>query len=213
MEAPLHEGGNTQGTASCPQNLEPWMRRRADFCSQPALALHQPHCPSPSPLTHWGGCERRAARLEPFFLLPESGAGCSPLSPRPGGDHLVSGLDKPREGLCSVIRNFPARARFLCIMARGAWGAGGGGQEASEIQIPPNLLAFACLHQFHFAKADLNSDPSGREEGAGSLGEKAGTQGVESPVSCWWHCPSAAGTGRGGEALELSSQGRDLTPG
>lgn len=84
----------------------------------------------------------------------------------------MPGLDKPHEGLCSVIRNFSARARFLCIMARRVWGAGGGGQEASEIQIPPNLLAFACLHQFHFAKADLNSDPSGREEGAGSLGEK-----------------------------------------
>lgn len=91
------------------------------------------------------------------------------------------------------------------------WGAGGGGQEASEIQISPNLLAFACLHQFHFAKADLNSDPSGREEGAGSLGEKAKMWGVELPLPCWWHYPWAAVRGRGGEALEHSSESNDLT--
>lgn len=92
-------------------------------------------------------------------------------------------------------------------------GVGGGGQEASEIQIPPNLLAFACSHQFHFAKADLSSDPSGREEGAGSFGkEKAKTRGADLPLSCWWHCPWAAVKGRGGEALRHSSEGRDLTP-
>lgn len=68
-----------------------------------------------------------------------------------------------------MIRNFSARARFLCIIACGVWGAGGGGQEAGEIQIPPNLLAFACLHQFHFAKADLSSDPSRGRGGSRQL--------------------------------------------
>lgn len=149
--------------------------------------------------------ERPAGRFQPFFLLPERGAGCLPLSPQLRGKHLVSGLDKPHEGLCSVIRNFSARARFLCTMAWRVWGAGGGGQEASEIQILPNLLAFACSHQFHFAKADLNSDLSGREEGAGSLGEKAKMWGVDFPLSCWWHYPWAAVKGRGGEALENCS--------
>lgn len=92
-------------------------------------------------------------------------------------------------------------------------GAPGGGQEASEIQIPPNLLAFACSHQFHFAKADLSSDPSGREEGVDSLGkETAKTWGVDLLLSCWWHCPWAAVKGKGGEGLEHSSEGRDLTP-
>lgn len=125
-----------------------------------------------------------------------------------GGEGLV----KPHEGLCSVIHNFSARARFLCIMDWGVWGAGGGGQEASEIQIPTDLLAFACSHQFHFVKADLSSDPSGREEGAGSLGkEKAKTWAVDLPLSCWWHCPWAALKGRGGEAPGHSSEGRDLT--
>lgn len=98
-------------------------------------------------------------------------------------------------------------------MAGGAWGAGGGGQEANEIQIPPNLLAFACSHQFHFAKADLSSDPSRREEGAGSLGkEKAKTPGEDLLLSCWWHCPWAAVKGRGAEVLRHSSEGRDLSP-
>lgn len=95
----------------------------------------------------------------------------------------------------------------------GVWGAGGGGQEASEIQIPPNLQAFACSHQFHFVKADLSSDPSGREEGAGSLGkEKAKTRGGDLPLSCWWHCPWFALKERRGEAPGHSSEGRDLTP-
>lgn len=35
-----------------------------------------------------------------------------------------------------MIHKFSARARFLCIIDRGALGGGGGGQEASEIQIP-----------------------------------------------------------------------------
>lgn len=65
---------------------------------------------------------------------------------------------------------------------------------------PPNLLAFACSHQFHFAKADLSSDPNEREEGAGRLGkERTKAQGVDFPLSCWQHCQQAAGQERVGE--------------
>lgn len=207
MEESLHRGGSMEGIGSChdiwgcgcvgePARLLSAPRQP---CSSPMLnpitaVTHQQLSPStgsglwvPSTVqcqaAEWEAAKggQKGSRPSFSFWSGMLDACLSPLDLKVGTrcQRGGEGSVKSHEGLCSAIHNFSVCVRFLCIMAWGAWGAGGGGQEASEIQIPPNLLAFACSHQFHFAKADLSSDPSKREEGAGSLGkEKAKAQGA-----------------------------------